>query len=183
MAGTLRDIRELEAEIEAAGLRGITKQQILDALKSQAKVGGCMSINGGTTPITIAGGWNRIDTWDRSIDTHGVKDGLTDATDPGGWYRISNAASGDYTVTGSIRFTATSAGTYEMRVAIVQEDLIVKTTPYRDAVTITAGGGGVLSIAGGVIKDVARKERLQLEIKGPNGSQVTIAYGQFGVQR
>ena len=45
------------------------------------------------------------------------------------------------------------------------------------------GGGGVLSIVGGVIKDVARNERVQLEIKGVNNSQITITHGQFGVQR
>ena len=42
---------------------------------------------------------------------------------------------------------------------------------------------GILTLQNGIIKDVSRNERIQLEIKGVNNSQVTIAYGQFGVQR
>ena len=178
MAGNLRDIKELEAEIEAAGLRGITKQQILDALKSQSKVGGAMSINAGDTGFTLAGGWNRIDTWNRSIDTQGVQDGLADETDAGGWYRIRNAAAGDYTCSAAIRFTGSLAGEYEIRIGHAGG-----TTPYHDAVTIEAGVEAQLAIAAAVIKDVARGERLQLEMRGPNGSTVTISYGQFGVWR
>ena len=184
MAGTLRDIRELETEIEAAGLRGITKQQILDALKSQAKVGGCMSINGGTTPFTLSGGsWNRINVWERSVDTQGVQNGLVQPVDPGGYYKIRNVAGGDYTVGAYLRFTASLAATYEIRVAVIQEDLTVKSSPYHDAVTLTAGAMGILTLQNGIIKDVSRNERIQLEIKGVNNSQITITHGQFGVQR
>jgi len=182
MAGQLRDIKELSAAIEAAGLRGIGKQEILDALQSQIKVGGCFSIRDGVAPIVIAAGWNRIDTWERSIDTQGVRDGLADPTDPGGWYRISNAAAGDYTISATIRFTADVAGDYTIRAAI-DDGTTVNNTVYHDAVTVEAGGTGHLAIAAAVLKDVSRNERLQLEIKGPNGASVTIQYGQFGIQR
>ena len=42
---------------------------------------------------------------------------------------------------------------------------------------------GILTLQNGIIKDVSRNERIQLEIKGVNNSQVTITHGQFGVQR
>jgi hypothetical protein len=183
MAGNLRDIKEIEAEIEAAGLRGITKQQILDTLRSQAKVGGTLSVKDGDTPLTIAGGWNRIDVWTRSIDTQGIKDGLTDETDAGGWYRVSNAAAGDYTCSASVRFTVDTDGDYDFRIAIVDDQGAVSTTPYQDSASVLAGGVGHVAIAGAVLKNVGRNERLQLEVRGPNGSQVTITYAQFGVQR
>lgn len=191
MPGNLREIKDIEAEVEAAGLRGITKQQILDALRSQAKVGGAMSINGGTTPMTIAAGWNRIDAWERSIDTQGVADGLAYVTDPGGWYRVSNAAAGDYTCSAAIRALVSDAGDYEIRLATVddQDPAVKSTTPYHDKVTASADQVIHLSIAAAVIKDMGvadngvRKRYLQLEIKGPNGADVTIQYGQFGVWR
>ena len=183
MAGNLRDIKEIESEIEAAGLRGITKQQILDSLRSQAKVGGALSIKDGTTPFTIAGGWNRIDVWTRSVDTQGIKDGLADETDAGGWFRISNAAAGDYTCSASVRFTVDTDGDYDIRIAVVDDQGAVSTTPYLDSVSVVAGASSHMAIAGAVLKDIGRDERLQLEMRGPNGSQVTITNGQFGVQR
>ena len=87
MAGNLRDIKELEAEIEAAGLRGITKQQILDSLRSQAKVAASLSLRNDATQTTVAG-WNRLDLFDTARSTQGIFDGLTDETDPGAWVQV-----------------------------------------------------------------------------------------------
>lgn len=191
MAGNLRDIREIETEIESVGLRGITKQQILDSLRSQAKCGGTMSIFDGVTPFIIAPGWNRVDVWKRSIDTQGVADGLNDATDPGGWYKITNAAAGDYTITCALRCHVTSAGAYEVRVAVVtdQDPAVILTTPYRDKVIAEENSVIHLAVAAGIVKDMGvnvegvRKRLLQVEMRGPNGSTVTPLYGQFGVWR
>lgn len=185
MPGNLRDIKELEAEVEARPKRGITKQDLLDLLQSQAKVAGTLLINGGAAPdqqLTIAAGWNRIDVWERSIDTQGVRDGLTDETDPGGWFRISNAAAGDYSMTGRLRAVVSDAGDYEIRAAHF-DGVDVQNTPFHDKVTAVADEEITLAFDTGIEKDVARDERLQMEIRGPNGATVTILYGQFAVWR
>jgi len=186
MAGQLRVIAELEADIEARGLRGVTKQDLLDILKSQAKVAGTLNINKATSPdtdIVILPGWNRIDVWEASRDTQGVQDGLND-TPAKGRFKIKNNADGDYTVSATLRFTVDTAGLYEIRVEKVEADEITTSdTLWQDAATLEVGEQGHLAIASALIKNVLKNEYLQLSIKGPNGSTVTINYGQFGVQR
>lgn len=187
MAGNLRDIKELEAEIEAAGLRGITKQQILDSLRSQAKVAASLSLRDDATQTTVAG-WNRLDLFDTARSTQGIFDGLTDETDPGAWVQVRNAAAGDYTCDMALRFTADTNGTYEFRITYATDTAVPGTyvgqfSPYRDAVTVVAGEVAHVAIAAALLKDVARNERLQVEYKGPNNSVITGHKGQFGAQR
>ena len=184
MAGNLKAIAALQAEIEAAGPRGITKQEILDTLQSLAKVGGTLSIKDGTDTYLIAAGWNRIDVWSAARDTQGVKDGLDDPTDPGGWYEIKPAAAGDYTVNASVRFTTDTDGEYSIRVGIkdgVTGEL--SSAPYQDAVTTVAGITTQLSISVGIVKGLGKNDRIYLEMRGENGAVVTPVYGQFGIVR
>jgi len=186
MAGTLQDIRELEALIESRGDYGITKQDILDLLKSQAKVGGVLFVNDGVAPdqeFVIQPGWNRVDVWERGIDTQGLQDGLNDATDPGGWYHVKPAGAGDYSFSAALRLQVSEAGTYRMRVAHILEDATVNLTPFQDEVYVPEAGVVGLVVASGIEKNVERDERLQLELKGPNGATVLVRYGQFGVWR
>jgi len=186
MPGQLRDIKDLQDELDAAGPRGVTKQDLLDALQSQAKVGGSFSINAGAAPdeqLTLAGGWNRIDCWQRSIDTQGVQDGLQDADGAKGRYRIANAAAGDYTVDAFLRFTPDTDGTYEIRFAVDDGAGNMTTSPYHDAVTTTAGTEALLIVNNGVIKGLGGNQYLQLEIRGPTGANLIISYGQWGCQR
>lgn len=188
MAGTLRDIRELEAEIEAAGLRGITKQQILDSLRSQAKVAGVLSVRDGVTAQTTVAGWNRLDLFDTSRDTQGVAEGLTDPTDPGGWYFVRNAAKGDFTCSLFARVTSDTDGDYDFRITTANDSAVPDTwesafSPVIDTVALVAGVEGTVNIAASMMKDVQAQERIQVEFRGPNNSQVTVSTAQFGIQR
>lgn len=187
MAGNLRDVREIEAEIEAAGLRGITKQQILDTLRSQAKVAASLSLREDATQTTVAG-WNRLDLFNTARSTQGVFDGVEDATDPGAWVQVRNAAAGDYTCDCSLRFSADTDGTYDFRITYASDEAVPDTyesqfSPCMDSVTVVAGEVAHVAIIAALLKDVARDERLQVEYRGPNGSVITGHVGQFGVQR
>ena len=187
MAGNLRDINELEAEIESAGLRGITKQQILDSLRSQAKVSGSLCLRANVLQTTAAG-WNRLDVFDTARSTQGIFDGLDDVTDPGAWFQIRNAAAGDYICDFVLRFTAATAGKYDFRIthatdAVTPGVYVGEFSPYQDSVTLTAGQMAHVAISSALLKDVARNERIQIEYKGPNNSIITAHFGQFGAQR
>jgi hypothetical protein len=184
MAGNLRAIADLEAEITAEGFRGITKQQLLDTLQSLAKVGGTLSVKDNVTPFTVSAGFNRIDVFDTARDTQGVQDGLNDGVDPGSWFQIKANGAGDYTVNANVRFSADTAGTYALRVGIkdgITDDESGAT--YRDGVTVPIGVTAQLVISGGIIKGLKTGDKLYLELMGENGANVTIFYGQFGIVR
>lgn len=187
---SLRDVKEFILDIESRDPEGrtVVPQDLADMLQSLAKVGGCMSFNEGAAVQVKTGNWTRIDGWQRSIDTQGVKDGLDDLVDPGGWYKINNAAAGDYTISCALRFTVDKDGDYEIRVATANDGAVPETfdsfnTPYHDRVTLLAGEQGSLNISGAIVKDIARGERIQIEFKAPNNAGITPTFGTFGVQR
>ncbi len=183
MPGQLREVQELQDAVEASGFRGTRKQDLLDTLQGQAKIGGAFHLNGGAADFTIVNGWNRLDVWTAAVDTQGIKDGTADATDPGGWFGITNPGAGDYDFRASFRFSATLAGEYEIRVAYVESDGTINNTPFHDAFVLGAGGSGQLVIAAGVRKNLLKDERLQLEMRAPNGSVITPLFGAFGAFR
>jgi hypothetical protein len=175
MAGNLNNIPAIQARVEAQGFRETTKQELLDTLQSEDKVGGCFSSSAATTPMTLLAGWNRIDVWERSIDTQGLTDGLTDPTDPGGWYEIDTATEGSYTMGAKLRFSGDTAGDYNIQIG--------GASVYRDAVTLGVGEQGLLLLTNCIVNSVPAGTRIQLEMSGPNGAVVTITYGQFGMVR
>jgi hypothetical protein len=186
MAGNLKAIAALQAEIEAEGFRGISKQELLDTLQSLAKVGGTQSLKQelGVASAPLTAGFNRIDVWETSRDTQGVQEGLDDPTDPGGWYEIKPAASGDYTVNSSLRFTVDIEGLYTLRVG-VQDGVTGDKggASYQDAAVVPVGVTAQLSISGGIVKGLGKNDRIYMEMKGENGAIVTAYYGQFGIVR
>lgn len=187
MAGNLEAIKDLEARLGAAGQRGITKQDILDILVSQAKVAGAFSVRS-DVPQTTVGGWNRLDVFDAARSTQGVADGLGDATDAGSWWKVRNAAAGDYTCDMSLRFSADTDGKYDFRLthatdALVPNVFVSEFSPFQDSVTVVAGEVAHVAISSALLKDIARLERIQVEYRGPNGSIITAHFGQFGVAR
>ena len=183
MAGNLKSISELQAEVESAGYRGISAQTLLDTLQSLAKVAGTMVLNDPLPQAALSQGWNRVDGWSLSFDTQGVKSGLDDPTDPGGYYSINVNAGGDYTCSAMLRFVSDIDGLYELRIAKRDSGGSASYIQYQDAINVVAGDTAQLNIASGLIKGVSNDDRLQLEIKGPNGAVVTAVYAQFGVQR
>ena len=183
MAGNLRAIADIQAEVETAGFRGINAQTLLDTLQSLVKVAGTMSLDDPISTPPIGAGWNRVDIWDQSRDTQGVKDGLDDPDDPGGWYRINRVASGDYSCNANLRFTTDLEGLYQMRIARVDENGDPLTSSDQDVVDAPAGVTVQLTIVSALIKNVDNGNKLQVEVKGPNGAVITGLYGQFGVQR
>ena len=183
MAGNLKAIADLQGEIESAGLRGIGKQALLDTLQSLAKVAGTMSLDAPSIAEPLSAGWNRVDIWNRSRDTQGVKDGLDSPQDPGGWYKINRAASGDYSCNASIRFTTDTDGLYQMRISKVLGNGDPGGNSDFDAVDTVAGITTQLTIVSSLLKNVDNDDRLQVEVKGPNGAVITALFGQFGVSR
>lgn len=184
MSGTLKEINSLEQTIEAAGYRGVNAQMVLDLLRSLAKVGGTLNQKDGTSPVsdqTLASGWNPINIWEASRDTQGVKDMLDTAE---GAFLVKSNGGGDYTINAKVRFVADQAGTYDLRAEVVEIDgTSTRFTLYQDSVDIDAGGQGLLIIAGGLIKDCVKDEKLRLAMRGPNGAEVTFQFGQFNIER
>jgi hypothetical protein len=186
MPGNLKSYKELIADLDSDSSRGRRRQLLLDFMQSTAKTGGTFFINGGVSPdddFTLQPGWNRLDIGGRAVDTQGVMDGTTDAADPGCWFQVRPAGEGDYSFSTSLRLRVSLAGEYEYRVAYVEVDGTVKNTPFHDAVTLDAGEGGLLVIASGLRKDLLRGERLQAELRGPNGSVITPLFWTFGAYR
>ncbi|MEW8253767.1 MAG: hypothetical protein AB2747_05395 [Candidatus Thiodiazotropha taylori] len=180
---TLRDIDQAVAELEAAGPRSTTKEMVANLLFSLARVGGVMFKRNGTDPMTIAAGWNRIDTWDNMRDTRGVQDGLQDTTDPGGWMKVRNAGSGMWIGSASIRFNTDTAGRYEIRIGHLDDTGAVIVEPYQDEAEFPAGNDNLMVVSQFLIKNLLAQHKLQLEIRGPNGAVITITHGQFGAFR
>lgn len=199
MPGTLKDMRELEeeldtlrAQIDGAGDWGITKADILDFLdklldvvKSNVGVAGSLRLSGGTTTETISGGWNRMDIFTSSRDTQGLRDGLADATDPGGWFEVLNSGAGNWMIGFAVRFTAVTAGTWEIRVATALDAGSASGVQYEDAVTAGAGEEVVLAIPQILVKNLKRdndgnatNNRFFLQIRESNNAQYTphVAY-------
>jgi len=186
MPGVLQDTAELSADIEGRGKRQITKQDLLDLIESLASVGGTLNTNGGSSPeqdIVGTGSWQRIDAWERSIDTKGVQDGLRDETDPGGWFKVRNKGSGTWSINTVLRFTTNKPGTYRFRVAKVLADGTAVTTPFQDRTSLEAGEQGHVAIIGARIKNVLAGEKLQVEMRAPNGAIVTLQEAQFAADR
>ena len=183
MAGNLKSIAELQAEVETAGFRGIDSQVLLDTLQSLSKVAGTMVLNDPLVSAPLVGSWNRFDAWELSFDSQGVVSGLSDPTDPGGYYSINAQAGGDYTCQASLRFSSDLDGVYEIRIAKRDAGGVASDIQYQDAIAAVAGETVQLNIASGLIKDVVNGDRLQLEIRGAVGAVITSYYGQFGVQR
>ena len=181
----LKGIKTFIADIEARDPQGrtITQQDFADVLQSLSKVAGTMSLSTTVSGTQLVAGWNRLDMWDKSKDTQGVKDGLSDPTDPGGYYTINSAAQGDYTCCASIRFSADISGVYRMRIAQIDGTSTFASSSDEDAINATAGDTVQLVIASALIKNVVDGDRLQVEFRGPNGATVTGYYGHFGVQR
>jgi hypothetical protein len=175
MSGTLSSIPALQDDITAEGFRSVNKQYLNDILQSNAKVAGCFSISAGTVPIILAPSWNRVDIWERSIQTQGLIDGLDDLVDPGGWYEIDDDTAGDYTMGGTVRFTGDLAGAYNVQIG--------GASVYRDSVTIVAGGEGKISFTNCIVNQVLSGEKIQMEVSGPNGAVMLITYSQFGIVR
>lgn len=182
----LKEVSEIISDYENAGPLGVTKQLHADLAESLAYVGGVMSLKNGSSPandLTIAGGWNRCDgLFTNSVDTRGVQDGLADGTDPGAWFRVKNKGAGDWEFTAGLRITVDTAGDYDFRIAKNVAG-VSENTPFVDTVTAGAGDTILLSIAGGLEKGVSHNDRLQPEIKGPNGAVVTAIAGQFRAKR
>jgi len=188
---SLKDMKEFIADLESRDPEGrtITHVDIADLGQSLAKVGGCMSFNEASAVQVTNPLWNRIDGWERSIDTQGVQDGL-DEVPPEGWYKVNRPAAGDYTVSCALRFTVDTDGDYEIRIAVADDQAVPDTwessnTPYHDQTSLLAGQEGTLNISGAVIKGVSEDfvQRLQIEYRGPNGSEITPVFGTFSVQR
>lgn len=195
MAGTLQNIRDLRAFIESvqsdvsgAGAYGITKamllsliSQLADAVESNSGVAAAMwSKNSEGAPLTIAGGWNRMDVCTNGRSTRGVFDGLDDATDAGSWFDVRRAGAGDYVVTAKLRFSVDTAGEYEVRVASFTDGGSYSGVGPEDAAMADAGDQIVMALGGVLVKNVTRDQddnptddRLCLQMRGPNGAVVT----------
>ena len=187
MAGNLEAIKDLEARIDSAGSRGITKQDILDVLVSQAKVAGTLFLRDEATQTTV-GGWNRLDVFDLAQSTQGIFDGRSDEADAGSYWTVRNAAAGDYTCNLNLRFSTDTDGEYTFRLTTAIDELgdgvyVNQGSPYQDELIAVAGETSVASIVDALLKDVGRLDRIQVEFKGPNGSVITAHKGQFGVGR
>jgi hypothetical protein len=186
---SLRDIKEFITDIEGRDPEGrtLTQGDIADILQSLAKVGGVMSFRNQTPTVQpVSAGWFRLDAFDNSNDTQGVQDGIGAATDPGGYFTVKNNADGDYTCTAMIRFISDTDGFYELRVSsasLVEGAYVTQQSPFHDGMDVVAGETNVLVIASALIKNVARTDRLFLEMRGPNPANATALFAQFGVQR
>ena len=170
MAGTLRDIRNWKLRLEAAGLRGITKQQILDIPgRSQSQAGWITKACGlmhSRLPQQAGTGW----TFSTLPDQRRASlTGLMMSPTPAHGSRYS-AAAGNYTCDFVLRFTAATAGKYDFRIthatdAVTPGVYVGEFSPYQDSVTLTAGQMAHVAISSALLKDVARMRRIQWSTK------------------
>jgi hypothetical protein len=185
---TLREIQAFITDIESRDPEGrsITQEDFANVLQSLAKVGGAMAYEGAPSPVVIGAGWNRLDVFANSFDTQGLLSGITDIGDPGGWYEVRNQGAGDYTVSAMVRFTADTAGLYELRATKATFDganWISDFSVYQDAVTVVGGEEVVLQIAAAIIENAVTGDRLQMEVRGPNPAIASPVRAQWGAQR
>lgn len=182
---TLKDRRALIAELEAKQVGEIDSIDLADMLLSSLFIGGCLSLKNGASPdndLVIKAGWNRCDgLFNRSVDVRGIRDGLNDPEDPGAYFEIKQAGAGLWVLEGLlIKAVVDQAGAYSVRWAHVDIDGNSQTTPYESEVSAIAPGDElVFLILAGIRKTVEAGERLQPEIRGPNGAVVSARAAQF----
>ena len=187
---TLRDIAELEAEILAAGLRGITKQQILEALTSLSDVQGILNIsNAPADPldpqavnVPLSGPYQNFDQWERTRDTKGVQEGPTVGVAPFEYYEIRNGGSGNWNAMARLKGSCDTAGTVRIRLMLVEGGTVENSQPYNDKEVVVADGKFDLEFHA-MIKNVAVGDRLLMQVRGPNGGVITLEEGHFWVKR
>ena len=182
----LREIVPLQAEIEGAGQRGITKDQILEAIQSLATVQGDMWISNGSVPFTFVGSaWGPIfDEWEDNTDQQGVQEGPNPGTAPYEHYRVRPNGGGVWTISGRLKGTCDSAGTVWIRPVIVSADgLSTNTFGHIDKSTVTAGGEFNLSFTDAITDSLVEDEKMALQFRGPNGGIATIVTGHLVVKR
>ena len=185
MPGVIKDIRQLEADIEAGGLRAITKQDILDILSSLAPINVVYSIKDGETPTNdftlTSGQWNRMDIPGMDVaGSGGVIEGPNDGTDPGGWLEFTANGAGHWNAMLTIKFLASDIGKYSIRLTRVDSVGGEATTDYINRHTTTAVGEEVvMSVGPGKLRDLENNERLQFSIRGAAGAAsatITVLY-------
>ena len=175
---TLKTINEIIAEYEGAGPRGVGKQMHADLAQSLADVGAVFSIKNGETPtndITLSSGWNRLDVPGLQVSgSQGVIEGPNQdpVDDQGAWVQFRKAGEGDWKSVCYLKFQSDSAGDFALRLAEVDDQGAVTTTPYEDDVTgVQIGDVVSMLIATSRRKNKLKDERLQFEIRGQSGAQ------------
>lgn len=174
--------QELKDHLELSkGNRGITAEFIKEMIQSMVGITGVMTTTNGSAPILCDGKWKRIDTWEKSIDTRGVQDGLKEII-PEGWYKIKNHADGDWTYRGMVRIIVDKAGKYRMRAVLVNIDESISILGSRDQALFEVDEEKLLIIEG-FKKNIERGQKIQLEIRGPNEGSATVTFGYFAIDR
>jgi len=181
---TLREIAALQAEIEAAGLRGLTEEPLLEALQSLADVQAIMSISNGAVEYTFTtSAWGPIfDLWEDNTDTQGVQEGPTPGTPPYEHYLIKPNGGGNWKLSGRLRGTCDTPGTIRIRPCAVRLDTTIDSFGFNDLETVVADGKFDLSFEALTLNRVGG-EKLALQPRGPNGGKVTIVTGHLVVKR
>lgn len=181
----LREVVPLQAEIEGAGQRGITKDQILEIIQSISTVQADMTISNGSVDFTFVGSaWGPIfDEWEDNTDTQGVQEGPTPGTPPYEHYLIKPNGGGIWAMSGRLKGTCDTAGTVWVRPVIVRTDLTLDSFGHIDKSTILAGGEFDLSFTGATTRVLLEGEKMALQFRGPNGGIATIVTGHLVVKR
>jgi len=182
---TLREIAALQAEIEAAGFRGLTEQPLLEALQSLSTVQADMWISNGSVDFTFVGSsWGPIfDEWEDNTDTQGVQEGPNPGTAPYEHYLIKPNGGGIWAMSGRLKGTCDTVGTVWVRPVIVRTDLTLDSFGHIDKSTILAGGEFDLSFTGVTTRVLLEGEKMALQFRGPNGGVATIVTGHLVVKR
>lgn len=203
---SLRIIKELQDEVTAlrttvnnASDWGITKanlldlfDSILDILSNQEGVAATIRLNRGTVVNAGGGSWERLDLDSpQARDIQGVTAGIDDVSDPGTWFEVENAASGDYMVSIWLRIEAATVGTYRIRLASALDEGSESTLAYEDAyVTSSVDEEFTLSIAEALVRDVTKNKtgtatdnRILVQINTPNSASYTPVFCTFSVKR
>lgn len=182
---TLREIADIQADIDAAGQRGVTKTFINDSLESLADVQGVLSISNGAVNYTFTtSAWGPIfDEWTTQDDVKGVQEGPTPGTPPYEHYLIKTNGGGNYKMSGKLKGVCDTAGTIRIRPAAIRTDTTIESFGYNDIdVNVGAGGKFDLSFEGLTFNRVAG-EKLCMQIRGPNTGIVTIVTGYLSIKR
>ncbi len=176
MAEDLKDYTTIAAEIDAAPLRGVTKDFLKNYLYSAFNPVGVMHLSTPGTTFTGDGGWQRFDEWEGSVDTKGVQDQLGSGK---GSFLIKPNGGGDYVVLIFLRFTIDVGGDVRMRPrhelgAGGSESFLLI-----DRDTFTADAPGCSLMVGMLKKGLVSTDEITTELYVDNGTVLTPKYGFF----
>lgn len=181
----LRDIAELQAEIEALPFRGINKERLLETLESLADVQAVLYINNLAVPYTLSGAFAIFDQWQTSRDTKGVQEQPTPGTPPFDGLLLKANAGGTWNSMLHMTCVADASVTIQARLAIVDADgLTVFSEPFRDSCDATAGVEFALGFHG-MSKNVLPQQKLivQMRAQGNPGTGIIVSNAQFWTKR